>query len=106
MLQKSCYYNSNSLRVIRKEEFDIDAHTEAIFKELGILKLNEIYLLQIGKLMYLYKNGLLPNSFNNMFLMVNQVCNHNGETNIPFISPRVKQFSFRYQGPKFFTLNS
>ena len=71
----------------------LDAHTEPIFKELGILKLNEIYILQIGKLMYLYKNGLLPYSFNNVFLMITKCITITQETNIPFIPSHVEQKS-------------
>ena len=63
------------VRTITKQAFD--AHTEPISKELGIPKLNEIYLLQIGKLMYHNKIGFLLNSDYYMVLMVNQVHNHN-----------------------------
>ena len=87
------------IRTITKQAFD--AHTEPIFKELGKLKLNDIYLLQIGKVMYLYKIGLLPNSFNNVFLMVNQVHNHNTINKYSFYitscRTKVRQFSFQYR---------
>ena len=92
------------IRTITKQAFD--AHTKPIVKELGILKLNEIYLLQIGKLMYLYKIGLLPNSLNNMFLIVNQVNKQNTRNKHSFYTTscvtKVGQFSFQYQGPKVF----
>ena len=50
-----------------------DAHTDPLFKNLKILNLESIYKLQIGKFMYQYKSGLLPYSFNNMFLVTRQV---------------------------------
>ena len=50
-----------------------DAHTEPLFKNLRILNLKGIYKLQIGKFMSQYKSGLLPYSFNNMFLVTHQV---------------------------------
>ena len=52
MLQK------RAVRIIAKESFD--AHTDPIFKNLKILKFNCIYLFQLGKLMFQFKNGLLP----------------------------------------------
>ena len=38
------------------------------FVSLRILKFEGIIKRQKGKVMYLYKNGLLPDSFNDMFL--------------------------------------
>ena len=40
-----------------------DAHTDPIFKSLQIMKLSEIYFFQVGKFMFSYKIGLLPNAF-------------------------------------------
>ena len=55
--------------------------------------------------MYLFKIGLLHNSFNNMFLMMNQMYNHNTRNKHSFHTTsrrtKVRQFSFQYQGPKF-----
>ena len=48
-------------------------HTDPSFKNLGILNLESIHKPQIGKIMYQYKSGLLPDSFNNMFLVTRQV---------------------------------
>ena len=39
-------------------------HSDPLFQNSGILNLESIYKLQIGKFMYLYKSGLLPHSFN------------------------------------------
>ena len=47
---------------------DFDAHTDTLFENLKILNFENIYKLQIEKFMYQYKSGLLPYSFNNMFL--------------------------------------
>ena len=57
------YYNLNcifmlqkrAVRNITKESFD--AHTDPIFKNLKKLKFNCIYLFQLGKLMFQFKNG-------------------------------------------------
>ena len=40
---------------------------------LKIVNLEIIFKLQIGKFPYQYRSGLLPHSFNNMFLVTRQV---------------------------------
>ena len=70
MLQK------RAVRIIAKESFD--AHTDPIFKNLKILKFNCIYLFQLGKLMFQFKNGLLPRTFDSKFALNSQV--HNSDT--------------------------
>ena len=55
------------MRIISKVSFD--SHTDVLFKEQDILKFSDIYLYQIGKLMYLFKRGLLPNYFRDMFTL-------------------------------------
>ena len=45
----------------------MQAYTDPIFKELGILKFNDIHLLQLGQFMYSCKNSLLSPRFNNNF---------------------------------------
>ena len=54
-----------------------DTHANSIFVSLRILKFEDIIKLQIGKVMYLYKNGLLPNNFNDMFLLNCDVHSYN-----------------------------
>ena len=49
------------IRIVSRSSFD--AHANPIFVSLRILKFEDIIKLQIGKVMYLYKSGLLPNSF-------------------------------------------
>ena len=41
--------------------------TDPIFKSFQIPKFSEIYFFQVGKFMYSYKIGLLPNVFKEMF---------------------------------------
>ena len=55
-------------RIISKSSFD--AHTNPICKNLKIIKF------QIGKIMYLYKNGL-PDSFDDMILLHSDVYSYN-----------------------------
>ena len=99
------------VRIINKEK--VDAHTDPIFKELKILKLDDIYLFHLGKFMYLiFKNNLLPRPFGNLILRTNQVHNYNTTTRssnqslfyVPFCRLRtnLRQFCVHYQGPFFF----
>ena len=57
------------IRIINKSHFN--AHTDPIFKGLGILKFNDIHLLQLGQFMYSCKNSFLPPRFNNNFSQSN-----------------------------------
>ena len=57
------------IRIINKSHFN--AHTEPIFKDLGILKFNDIHLLQLGQFMYSCKNLFLPPKFNNQIKAIN-----------------------------------
>jgi hypothetical protein len=59
------------VRILDKQPFD--AHTDPLFIKLKIHKFDWIYLYHFGKFMYQYHNGLLPRSFDNFFLPMNQV---------------------------------
>ena len=56
--------------------------------------------------MYSYKNSLLPSKFRNSFPLNNQIDNYNTRNADAFRSPfcrtNTRQFSVRYQGPKYF----
>ena len=60
--------------------------------------------------MYLYKNGLLPNSFNDMFLLNCDVHSYNTRSknsfHFPYCRTNVRKFSLRFQGPKIFNFLS
>ena len=66
----------------------------------------DIYFYQIGKFMYLFKKGLLPNYFRNMFTLASQLHSHyTRNCNLYYIPPcrtNIRNFSIRFQGPKFF----
>ena len=81
-------------------------YTDVLFKEHGILKFFDIYFYQIGKFMYLFKRGLLPNYFRKMFTLASQLHSHyTRNCNLYYIPPcrtNIRNFSIRFQGPKFF----
>ena len=55
--------------IFNKSHFN--AHTNPIFKDLGILKFYDIHLLQLGQFIYSCKNSFLPPRFNNNFSQSN-----------------------------------
>ena len=71
-----------------------------------ILKFSDIYLYQIGKFMYLFKRGLLPNYFRDMFTLASQIHSYNTRNSslfcIPHCRTNFRKFSIRFQGPTFF----
>ena len=56
--------------------------------------------------MYLYKSGLLPDSFNDMFLLNCDIHSYNARSKnsfrLPHCRTNVREFSLRFQGPKIF----
>ena len=78
-------YHSNLKRLVTLQKRAIrsafNAHTDPIFKSLKLLKFENIVSLQVAKIMYLYKNGQLPESFNNMFLTGEEIHNYNNNIN-------------------------
>ena len=55
-------------RIISNQSFE--AHTAPLFRELKILRFTDIFLFQLGKFMYLFKFGLLPEIFNGLFFTI------------------------------------
>merc|ERR1711973_825465 len=93
-----------AVRTISKSVFD--AHTDPIFKSLKLLKFENIVSLQVAKIMYLYTNGQLPESFNNMFFTGEEIHNYNTRNKnffrLPSCRTNVRKFSLRFQGPNIF----
>ena len=84
-LKRLVTLQKRAVRTISRSAFD--AHTEPIFKSLKLLKFENIVSLQVAKIMYLYKNGQLPESFNNMFFTGEEIHNYNTRNKIFFSSP-------------------
>jgi len=47
-----------------------------LYKKLNLLKLGDIYSLELGKIMNKFLSGNLPDNFNRLFTRVNQVHCH------------------------------
>ena len=94
-------YQSNLKRLINLQKRVIiivsrssfDAHTNPIFVSLRILKFEDIIKLQIGKV---YKNCLLPDSFNDMFLLNCDIHSYNTRNKnsfrLPYCRTNVRKF--------------
>ena len=82
------------------------AHTDPIFKTLGILKFHDIHLLQLGLFMYSYQIRTLPSKFDCKFALHRQIHSYNTRNShafrLPLCRANIKQFSVFYQGPKFY----
>ena len=53
------------------------AHTEPIFRELKIMKLNELYVYAVQLMLYKYHHSELPEIFDDFFIRNNAVHSHN-----------------------------
>ena len=103
-LRRLVTLQKRAVRIINNSNFD--AHTDPIFKELSILKFNDIHLLQLGQFMYSYKSSSLPLKFSNKFLQNSQFHNYNTRNShalhLPYCRTNVKKISVFFQGPKFY----
>ena len=105
-LKRLITLQKRAVRTISRSAFD--AHTDPIFKSLKLLKFENIVSLQVANIMYLYKNGQLPESFKNMFFTGQEIHNYNTCTRnsnffrLPSCRTNVRKFSRRFQGPKIF----
>lgn len=86
-----------------------DSHTSEIFKNLRLLKFDDICKLQTAQFMFLYENNSLPHHFEGLFLLKNDVHRYTRNANefilnaiefyIATPTPNLRQFSIKYQGP-------
>ena len=59
------------VRILNNSTFD--SHTGEIFKNLLLLKFHDICKLQTAQFMFLYENNFLPDHFEGLFLLKNQL---------------------------------
>ena len=96
------------VRLIGKKDYI--AHTNPIFKELHLLKFQDIQKLQTCQFMFSYTKKIVPYNFQEMFTLNSQIHNHNTRSktlfHIPAARTKLRQFSVQYQGPTVYnTLN-
>ena len=85
-VNKIIIMQKKSVRIIAKAKYN--EHTEPIFKELSIYKLEDIYKLNISKYMFALHNGTLPAALNNIITYNRSVHEHNTRN---INNPHVKQ---------------
>ncbi len=104
----------NKIRLTQKKiirilnNADYDAHTDPLFANLKVLKLNDMYKLQIASLMWDHDHASLPKCFDSYFLKIKNVHSHDTrlacsgklvQNIVPITSAQGKKM-FRYTGPK------
>ena len=64
-----------------------------LYKKLKLLKLTDVYKLELAKIMYQFHGGLLPKSFYDRFAKINAVHNYSTRQtkNLVYFKPRVKK---------------
>ena len=91
-----------AIRVITKSKFN--AHTEPLFRELSLLKVNHIFQLQCLKLYYNITNGSTPAFFLSMFVLNDTVhsyqTRHRGDIHIPITNTTSAQNCIRQYVPR------
>ena len=65
-LDKTIRLQKRGIRVVNRAQYK--SHTEPLFKNSSVLKLNDIYEQQVVLFVLDYVQGRLPSSFNNVFL--------------------------------------
>ena len=97
-LRRLVLLQNRIVRVISEKDFD--AHTDPLFKNLMIVKLEDIYSLHLAKFMFSFKNNSIPSSFSRSILRTNQVHGYNTRSlnrfYIPFCRTNIRKFSVFY----------
>ena len=107
----ACHFLLNKLLLLQKKALRIichtvfRAHTDPLFLDNKIMKIKDLYLFQLGQLMYNYKKDALPAIFKAMFLRNRSFHNYptrrSDEFHLPLLRTVLAQNTFIYDGPKF-----
>ena len=97
-----------AIRINTKTKFN--AHTEPLFRELSLLKVNHIFQLQCLKLYYSITNGRTPAFFSSMFVLNDTVhsyqTRHRGDIHIPLTNTTSARHCIRQYVPRLITTMS
>ena len=95
MLQKRC------IRIICSAKYR--EHTDPLFTQLGLLKLEDINKYMYGKFMYRCYHTTVPELFNNIFTSIRDVHKYNTRQSNQLYCPKIKtnlgKTKFSYRGP-------
>ena len=64
-----------ALRIINKAKYN--AHSEPLFKVAGILKLTDLFVVEMAKMMHDYFQNMLPCAISKLFIPTTAVHDHN-----------------------------
>ena len=108
-LQRIVILQKRALRIVNNSTYD--ANTSPIFKELKLLKFDDIHSFQLGFFMFSLKNSTLPSKFNNLFLINSRIHTFNTRNahsfRLQLCRTNTTQLSIFFQGPKSYnSLNS
>ena len=82
-----------------------DEHTQKLFVDLKLLKVEDVFILQVLKFMHQFQKGDVPDSLSNLFKTHDEIHSINTRGKKAFVLPRVKSnrfgtFSLGFQGPR------
>ena len=95
-----------ALRIINETVYR--AHSNPLCFKHKTLKLDNIYLLQLGTIMYQFQNNELPVLFQDMFITNKQIYSHHTrhscDFHVSFIRTAQAQNIVTYEGPMFWNI--
>jgi hypothetical protein len=98
-LNKIIIMQKNAIRIVAKAKYN--AHTDPLFIELKLLKLEDLQKLKLSKYMFALNKGLLPSPLTNMIAMNRDVHTHNTRNylHVEQRRTRLASNSLRHMGP-------
>ena len=103
LLDRLLLLQKKSLRIIHNSAFL--SHTDPLFFDSRLLKINDLYLFHLGQFMYKYNSNTLPHVFDAMFSL-NRSFHHyptrrSDEFHLPLFRTVLAKKTFKYDGPRF-----
>ena len=101
-INRLCILQKKAIRIINNAEFR--AHTNNLFLKNKVLKIKDLYIFQLGQLMYKLINQQLPLPFNDMFVKNDSIHKHftrqASSFHLPLNRTSFAQKTFVFTGPK------
>ena len=84
------------------------SHTDVLFVENNVLKINDLYRYSLGQFMYQLNNNTLPSAFNLIFIKNKTIHKYptrqSYEFHLPVTRTLLAKSIFTYAGPKLWTI--
>ena len=104
-LRPLCRTLDKIMRIISFSPFN-SSNISLIYKKFAILQLDKIHKLELGKILFKYKNDMLPDRFKDHFASISSIHSHStrSRSRNDFFIPRVRtslaQNTVKVEGPK------